>query len=204
MPAFNSPPKNRQLFRFQMTSTSNSRININRIQMIGLKVFCNTATSCYAAWTSVKIRAIVMVPPNALDTSGSVANNDVDLIWGGVTSDGSALSKVNNSTVPQAQLFIPPMGSAASYPTNIINVSANPTSAAAGDGAEILFSVFATPGAYLDVYVTVVEQDQPAVLNLATLSGLVQGSTFWLGLDNLFVAGLAHVWDTVGKRQTSN
>jgi hypothetical protein len=201
LPAILSPPKYGVVLRFQMSATSNSRVNINRIQIIMLKVFCLSATTGYAAWSSARIKKIVVVPPNALDTSGSVANNESDLIWAGVTSDNSGMSTVNNSTVPRAKVYVPPEGTAASFPTSLVTTSANQLSANAGDGAEVLFSLFATPGTYLDLYLTVVDIDLPSVLPVTTLSGLLLGSTFWLGLDNIAVAAAAHVWDPIGKRQ---
>lgn len=167
--------------------------------MLCLYMSCASTTVGYPIYGAIKIRRIRIWGPVA--TSGTAtSSNRIDLIWAGVTGSQIQYSDMSTSTSDAPEIDErPPKDSAARQWSNFPWAAANPTTSGFGDGAELLFSIFATPNAILDLHVSCTLNDTASFFTYTT-TGLTQGACFYNALDNLGISGASRNWDPAGVR----
>lgn len=194
----------KQVFRFQNTNAGQSRITVVRAQVLMWHAFCSSTTVMYPVYGSVQITRVRVVGTTIADTAGTASSNSIDLIWGG----GIFGRDVSINSTGNGQAFVaridsrPPPNTSASFVTSIEGVESSLTGVAAGQGAEVLFSIVTTTGALVEIDALCSYNDTPTTYNITT-TGLTQGVDWWNPMDNIALSGANHFYDPFGRRNFS-
>lgn len=194
----------RQVFRFQNTAAGQSRVSVVRAQVLHWIEACASTTVAYPLFGSVKINRIVITGTTIPDTASVATSNNIDLIWGGgIFGREITINSSGNSVafVPRIDSR-PPPNTSASFVTSMEGVESSLTGVAAGQGAEVLFSIVSTTGALVEVDATCTFNDTPTTFSITT-TGLTQGTVWYQPMDNIALSGAAHNYDPLGRRNFS-
>ncbi len=194
----------RQVFRWQNSAAGQSRTNVVRAQVLHWLTFATSTTVAYPIYGSVMLNRVRIIGTTIPDTASIAVSNSVVLIWGGgIFGRETVIESSGNSTafVPTIDSRPPPMTSAA-FVTSMEGVESSLTGVAAGQGAEVLFSIVSTTGAIVEIDATCTFNDTPTTYSITT-TGLTQGVPWWAPMDNIALSGASHNYDPLGRRNFS-